>query len=54
MALVVVWWGHEPNWVMGNRLAIRISWFIHFVTIFSSSLLVHSKRLMGLYALARL
>ncbi len=49
-ASVVLWWGQDLNCDMGRRLANLILWFTHLVTIFSMSLPIHSRRLMGQYA----
>ncbi len=49
---MVVWWGRDPNCVMGMSLLVSMLTFTHFAMIFSINLLVHSSKLMGQYTFA--
>ena len=54
MASRALYCGREPNCDMGRRLAEIILAFTLLATIFSKSLVVHSRRLIGRYTFARL
>jgi hypothetical protein len=46
-ASIALCFGHEPNCDIGRRLVDMMSAFTLLATIFSKSLAMHSRRLMG-------